>query len=505
MPDRKRDATEADGVTPETEGGDQADRREDIAANEPATGGLPPAGAESERGAVEESAPDAPPADSEIEPVETVTVDQSYTPSDPDSPEDPLVEPVPEPVVEEHQRVASLREEVASPREEEVHEEEASGSLAGKLLTFLVILILGAALGIWGAPKLAPLLPSGLQPVADWLAPGRNDSEAEIAALRTRLDEELGNLQAKVADLPAEDDITARIRSAVEESQATISSEISTLQDKVAQTSDADTGTAQRLARLESTTQGQTAELSTLKDQLAGTGQASDATAEKIDVYRAEVDGLRAEMGTLQDKVAALATRIDKVSADADRQIATAQSKVGEIQAKADTAVSAASVEAEVAQIRAAVESGTPFTDPLDKISSRQGVTVPDGLTAAAPTGVATMAELRDRFPDAAHAAIRAGVQASAGDGFLARSRAFLEAQIASRSLTPQDGLDPDAVLSRMEARLEANDLKGALTEADHLPSEVSAAMSDWLDAARLRAGAVDGLATLDASLPATN
>ena len=115
------------------------------------------------------------------------------------------------------------------------------------------------------------------------------------------------------------------------------------------------------------------------------------------------------------------------------------------------------------------------------------------------------MATLRDRFPDAAHAAIRASIVASAGDGIMARSRAFLEAQVASRSLTPKEGTSPDAVLSRMEDRLRNDDLKGVLAEAESLPSEAAQAMADWLDAARRRAGAVEAVASLDASAPATN
>ena len=72
---------------------------------------------------------------------------------------------------------------------------------------------------------------------------------------------------------------------------------------------------------------------------------------------------------------------------------------------------------------------------------------------------------------------------AGAGDGVLARSRAFLAAQVASRSLTPQTGTGTDAVLSRMEDRLRHDDLKGVLAEAEQLPSEAAAAMSGWLDA----------------------
>ena len=132
-------------------------------------------------------------------------------------------------------------------------------------------------------------------------------------------------------------------------------------------------------------------------------------------------------------------------------------------------------------------------------------MTVPEGLSAAAETGVATLPSLRDSFPEAAHTAIRASIQASAGEGIVARSRAYLRAQVASRSLSPRPGGSPDAVLSRMEERLRNDDLAGALAEADALPSEATAAMADWLASARLRQGALEGLAALAGAVPATN
>ena len=481
MPKRRADATEDDPVTPET-GGAGDEIRSDATAGEPDP--LPAAGAESEP-AVQPEPP--------VGTVETVTVDEAAAEPAPEA------APRPEPTAEPAH--AEVREDLS----EEHHEEEGM-SLAARLLTVLLLLIAGAALGIWGAPRLAPLLPSGLAPVADWLTPGRSDAEAEIAALRERVEGQIGGVETRLAELKPADDIDARIASAVGASDTKLSAEIGALQEALKANDGADV--RQRLDRLDATLQGQAAELGTLKDQLSGateaSGQLNDEAVQKIDVYRGEVDGLRAEMGTLGDKVAALATRIDEVAAEADRQIQTAQSKVGEVQAQADTALSAAETDADIALIRAAVASGQPFADSLDRLKTHEAA-VPEGLAAAAPGGVKTMAELRDSYPDAAHAAIRASILASAGDGVMARSRAYLAAQVASRSLTPQQGTGTDAVLSRMEEHLRQDDLKGVLDEAQDLPSEAAAAMSGWLDAARLRADAVAALATLDAGDKAAN
>ena len=161
MPKRRADATGDDPVTPRNR------RRRGCPARRPtgdATGEaagtdrepLPAPGAESEP---EQAAlpPEAP--------VETVTVDEA------------VAEPAPEPEL----AAAEARDE---PGDE--HHDEEGMSWPARFLTALVLIIAGAALGVWGAPKLAPLMPSGLRPVADWLAPGKADAEAEIAALRAR-------------------------------------------------------------------------------------------------------------------------------------------------------------------------------------------------------------------------------------------------------------------------------------------------------------------------------
>jgi hypothetical protein len=49
-----------------------------------------------------------------------------------------------------------------------------------------------------------------------------------------------------------------------------------------------------------------------------------------------------------------------------------------------------------------------------------------------------------------------------------------------------------------MEDRLRQDDLAGVLEQAEGLPSEAKAAMQGWLDAARQRAEAVEGLSALD-------
>lgn len=419
-------------------------------------------------------------------------------------------EPADEPVVpepaphSEPEAVGSTADRYEAAVEEE---EEGGRSFAAWALIVLLLLLGGAALGIWAAPRIAPMLPSGMAPVAAWLNPGADDAEARIAALEERLDSALAATQAQVAALPDADALDARIAAAVAEAQSATAGDVAALREAVGEL---DTSAIrQQLDALSATLDGQAAELDTLKDQIAGgvaaSGDQADEVVARIDVYRAELEGLRAEVAGIGNRTSALASRIDEVAATADRSIEAAQARVAEVQAESSTALDAAQVASDMALLRAALAAGEPFAEVAQRLDADPATALPEGLAAAAASGAPTLASLRARFPEAAHEAIRASIIAGAGEGILARTGAFLNAQVASRSLTPQPGMSPDAVLSRMEDALRNGDLAAALAEAENLPSEASAAMSGWLADARLRLAADAGLSELSTRLPVAN
>jgi hypothetical protein len=237
----------------------------------------------------------------------------------------------------------------------------------------------------------------------------------------------------------------------------------------------------------------------------AASGAATEQVAERVDVYRSELEGLRGEFNSLSEQVASLGDRVEQVAASAERRVAEAEDRAAEAETRAAEQLTTAEREASLAAIRSALASGEPYAEPLGRIAEQQPVSV--ALMNPANAGVATMLELREAFPQAAHQAIRASIVAAGGEdgGLLARSRAFLEAQVASRSLSPQAGMDPDAVLSRMEEALRLGDLEAALAEAGNLPSEAREAMSDWLGRAEQRIEAVRAFETIAAGPAATN
>ncbi len=504
--------TVADAVSAEAAAADSPDPAADAPEAREAEGPVSEAEAPASEHMELEIDPDRPAdAPGEVDPVETDGVAAEHVEAEPADPEPVEIERA-----EERQEAVAARDRETA---EDYAEEEHGSSFAAKALTWLVLLLAGAGLGIWAAPKIAPSLPSGMAPVAAWLSPGQNAAEARIAELETRLDAGLSDVGAQVAALDASGDVEAALASVRSELEARIAgteSALTELRDTVSGLDGAET--RQRLGRVEAALEGQVAELAGLKDQLTagGTTAVGAIGAEQVDLYRSQVEGLRAEMGAVSDSVSVLSSRIDEVAATADRSISAAQLKVEEVQAEAQAAldqaqtnaaaqIGAAEAQAGALAIATALAAGQPFAEPVATLAADPEIAVPDSLAAAAETGAPTVTQLRDSFPDAAHAAIRAGILASAGDGVLNRSRAFLEAQVATRSLTPQQGLGPDAVLSRMEDHLRRDDLSAALAEAEALPADVSAAMAGWLGDARRRLDAEAGMEALRSSLPTVN
>lgn len=215
---------------------------------------------------------------------------------------------------------------------------------------------------------------------------------------------------------------------------------------------------------------------------------------------------------------AALAARIDQLEKRPAAQSgpaptptaaeeAAAQARLAEAKAQADALNAEAAVlakstalHAALGKVQMAVDAGQPFSAALADLQSA-GLVVPDALQAAAKDGVPALKTLQTAFPDAARLALDAALRANMGETTTDRLTSFLRSQTGARSLTPYEGSDPDAVLSRAEAALAAGDLATSFAELAALPAEAQPAMADWLALAQRRAQALDGLAALTADI----
>ena len=69
------------------------------------------------------------------------------------------------------------------------------------------------------------------------------------------------------------------------------------------------------------------------------------------------------------------------------------------------------------------------------------------------------------------------------------------------RSVTPRQGNDSNAVLSRAEAAIEAGQVAEALTILTALPPAVHTSMASWIERAELRRAAQNAVVSLSAQL----
>lgn len=284
----------------------------------------------------------------------------------------------------------------------------------------------------------------------------------------------------------------------------------------------ADPATAQAVAEMQAQMADLTARLDslpaadpTLPDRLAKLEQASPpdtaALQARIDDLSARIDALPAATATaapasadlqeLRDQIAALQSGVavsDKanaLAAAAEARLAEARDAAEALKTATEAATAATLRQAAIGRIGAALETGAPFAGALGDL----GADVPPVLAEHAETGLPSISSLQAAFPDAARRALEAAINADMGASWTERVTNFLRSQTGARSLTPREGDDPDAILSRAEAALAKGDVGGALAEVATLPDPAKAAMADWTAKADLRQQAVQALTALAA------
>lgn len=371
-------------------------------------------------------------------------------------------------------------------------DDEHHVSLATLSLQILGILFVGGALALWTAPRLAPLLPDGMGAVARWITPGASLAEAQVAELHAEI-AEIAARQAPALDLGA---IDARIAAA--DTTAALREEMAVLLARIEAAEAAPGALATRIDSIESRLAGDEAMLTSIDEDLRGlvtAGLALDSqSAADISAYGATIDGLRAQFAELDTRIGNQAARLDAIIAEIRAEAQTAVESANA--AQASTEVQAALIALEVA-----LTDGLPYRDVIDWIATTQNQAIAQPLANYADTGVASLNRLRDDFPFLAHEAIRADIRQNSDDSTLGQFGSFLQAQVASRSLTPQDGTSTDAILSRAEDALRQGDLDLALRHMRTLSVSSSEIYADWLGQARARQAALGGYQTLKSAL----
>ncbi|MEM8788364.1 MAG: hypothetical protein AAGE76_08880 [Pseudomonadota bacterium] len=382
----------------------------------------------------------------------------------------------------------------AEPDHSEEAEPAGGRSLAARVLTWLVLLIAGGGLALWGAPRVAENLPRGFGPVKTWLLPGETQSQQRIAALEQDLSARIDALQPGIDADAAQ----AAVDAGVADLETRLSDRIEALSDQVAAADGA--SIEARLAQLETQLEGLAAQI----DGLAGLS-VEGVDGEQVSGFAATVEGLRAELNNLAEEQGAQSQRIDDVEVAVQRRIAAAEDEVATVTAEAEVAKSSALALAALSNIEAALNSGETYDAALAQFRANSDTEPPAGLADQAAAGVASLGSLRAGFADAAHDALRAEIRSQTDAGLGGRLAAFVEAQVATRSLTPQEGNTADAILSRAEDALRRDNLAGAVDELAALSPVAQEAMQHWLDTARARVAAVTGYREIAAVTGAGN
>ena len=206
----------------------------------------------------------------------------------------------------------------------------------------------------------------------------------------------------------------------------------------------------------------------------------------------AALDQLRAEVAAIKTNGAAVMSA--KVQADLDAKVQATEAKLTAIEQSAQAQAAATLTRAALGQIAAALDSGAPYPSAIAALA---GADIAVVLTDNATAGLPSLQALQASFPDSARAALEAALRANMGESWSERVGNFLRTQVGVRSLTPRDGPDPDAILSRAEAALTAGDVAQALAEMATLPTPAQDALSAWRVRAQLRLDAQAALAAL--------
>ncbi|MEO0342591.1 MAG: hypothetical protein AAF198_04065 [Pseudomonadota bacterium] len=358
-------------------------------------------------------------------------------------------------------------------------EELDTNSFASKVLTGLGLLVAGGLLALWFGPQVAPLLPSGLKPVADFLAPQADD----VAEVR------LDTLYEDQLDF--ENRVTARLQS-LEQADRELETDLSELasRPRSSGTTSSSIG-ASDLAQLDAAIDDLRDRVAELAMRLDSGGAISETGG--LQNSREDIRGLRDQLVALERQQTELATRVETVTGDFDQRLALAQNDMAEVTQAARLQVGTAQDRQLIVEIENALKSGDPFVALLDNTE----ITLPAAIAAVAATGTATLTDLKTAFPDLAYEAIRAdlspGPDATAGQ----RLASVFRQQVATRSLEPIEGGSTDAILSRMEAALTGDDLDLVLVEAAGLTAKPTQVMDAWLSDIRARQGAFEALKTV--------
>lgn len=252
-----------------------------------------------------------------------------------------------------------------------------------------------------------------------------------------------------------------------------LSAEIEALKTQIAGIANAPAAAAdprleERLAALETavtnqaSTTGDTAALDELRQRLVQTDEA---------------------LADLKSEIAGNATALNETETRLSERLAEAEQKLDEPRTDVEMAKAIA-----LTALKSATERGGPYMAELDALASiSPDDPMIEGLRQHAATGVASRAELIRKFGDVADAVLAAIHQPDPNEGIGQRLLSSALSVVKVRPVGNVEGATPEAILARMEDKLQNGDLKGAALEWESLPDAGKAVSTDYVSMLKTR------------------
>ncbi len=371
--------------------------------------------------------------------------------------------------------------------------------------------VVAAGLGAAAAYYAIPHLPAAWQPVPPATLP---DPEAQLQAARDAAEGVVAGHQAQLLDAARQagtDAGTEAAKAALADIPAAPAADPAAAQGIVeleknvadqAQRLDAlAKGFAVLTAPGAANTNGSTAGLGSPAPEAIQALQATvaqlEARVDDLATQRSADPEALAKVQALGDRIGQMQQEIETAAQSADQQIAAAQAEAQKVREETATVARRASIAAIAAGMKSALESGGSLQGGLADLQAA-GIEMPAAISGEIPT----LPVLQRGFDDAARKGLRASLRAEAtGEDAMGAIGNFLRVQTGARSIEPQEGTDPDAVLSRAAAAVRTGDIPAALTEIATLPAPGQEAMSDWTAQAGQWVAARAAIADLASSL----
>ncbi|MDK9696821.1 MAG: uroporphyrinogen-III synthase [Siculibacillus sp.] len=239
-------------------------------------------------------------------------------------------------------------------------------------------------------------------------------------------------------------------------------------------------------------------------------------TAEALKKLRGDVDAALGRVATLETATREvgnsgqkLVEKVGEAAAAAETKVGALENRLAGIEAEAEAARRArgeAMVAIALSDLKAAAETGRPFATELSVVeaASKGGLDL-SALKLFADKGMPTAASLRAGWAKVSRAAVAAGETRDGGGGVLDRLLSNAGSMVKVRQPGDAKGDDVVGLAGRVDTKLAAGDLAGALAAWKALPEASRKASAAWSDtlAARVAADAAlaDRIAAVNAKL----